>query len=332
MKKNTVKLNEQQLKKVIGESVKKVLKEWDDFKITDDFKLSDDMPFGTDKVTPGDSLPIISQAPRNDNRFNYFSDKEMLKLSIRNQIENKEGLKNSYSLKDLSKDIARRFKIDPVESFEMVKKIYKKIGGYHAIDENRIKIKESQLKKIVAESVKKVLSEIDWKTYANAMKKASEKSNKYGDDNYKKANRFRDAAIKSFNDEYGFDYDYNDNLGTERHGNIRMDDADSFDKDTQKWSHGLRLGKITSEPGGRFANYTWRSLDKKWDDKGEAYAGTEGDDEMDDVKNRWDAAKDELDNYRDDKYTYDNEKGWHLKESIDKAVKSVLKEYLNKKP
>lgn len=159
MKKNTVKLNEQQLKKVIGESVKKVLKEWDDFKITDDFKLSDDMPFGTDKVTPGDSLPIISQAPRNDNRFNYFSDKEMLKLSIRNQIENKEGLKNSYSLKDLSKDIARRFKIDPVESFEMVKKIYKKIGGYHAIDENRIKIKESQLKKIVAESVKKVLNE-----------------------------------------------------------------------------------------------------------------------------------------------------------------------------
>ena len=152
MKKNTVKLNEQQLKKIIGESVKKVLKEWDDFKISDDFKLSDDMSFGTDKVTPGDSLPIISQAPRNDNSFNYFSDKQMLQLSIRNQIENKEGLKNSYSLRDLSKDIAKRFKIDPVKSFEMVKKIYKKIGGYHAIDENKIQ-------KIVAENVKNVLKE-----------------------------------------------------------------------------------------------------------------------------------------------------------------------------
>lgn len=30
--------------------------------------------------------------------------------------------------------------------------------------------------------------------------------------------------------------------------------------------------------------------------------------------------KNEFDNYRDDKYTYDNEKGWHLKESIGKAV------------
>ena len=41
--------------------------------------------------------------------------------------------------------------------------------------------------------------------------------------------------------------------------------------------------------------------------------------------------KNEFDNYRDDKYTYDNEKGWHLKESIGKAEKSVLREYPNKK-
>lgn len=110
-----------------------------------------------------------------------------------------------------------------------------------------------------------------------------------------------------------------------------MDDADSFDDTAQKWRHGLRIEKITSEPDGRFANHTWRSLDKKWDDRGDVYGGTNGDDKMDDVMSKWGAAKDELDNYRNDKYSYDDEKGWHLKESVEKAVKSVLKEYLNKK-
>ena len=39
----------------------------------------------------------------------------------------------------------------------------------------------------------------------------------------------------------------------------------------------------------------------------------------------------EVDNYTHGRYAYDNDKGWHLKESVEKAVKTVLKEYLNKK-
>lgn len=36
---------------------------------------------------------------------------------------------------------------------------------------NRIRLSESQLHKVIKESVKKVLSELDWRTYANAAKK-----------------------------------------------------------------------------------------------------------------------------------------------------------------
>ena len=35
----------------------------------------------------------------------------------------------------------------------------------------KIKLSESKLKQIVVESVKEVLSELDWKTYANAASK-----------------------------------------------------------------------------------------------------------------------------------------------------------------
>ena len=37
---------------------------------------------------------------------------------------------------------------------------------------NTVKLSESQLKKVIAESVKNILSELDWKTYVNAGKKA----------------------------------------------------------------------------------------------------------------------------------------------------------------
>ena len=36
---------------------------------------------------------------------------------------------------------------------------------------NRVRLTESQLRNVIKESVKQVLSELDWKTYANAAKK-----------------------------------------------------------------------------------------------------------------------------------------------------------------
>lgn len=61
---------------------------------------------------------------------------------------------------------------------------------------NRIRLTESQLHRVIKESVKQVLSELDWKTYANAAKKRALQGN---DD---KAHALDDAATKSFNRKY----------------------------------------------------------------------------------------------------------------------------------
>lgn len=76
------------------------------------------------------------------------------------------------------------------------------------MQKNTVQINESQLKKIVAESIKNVLSEIDWKTYANAAKKSHDKAKNATDDKeakkYKdKRDKFNQAATDSFNKDYG---------------------------------------------------------------------------------------------------------------------------------
>ena len=74
---------------------------------------------------------------------------------------------------------------------------------------NIIRITESDLHRIIKESVNNIISELDWKTYANAAKRASIK----GDT---RTSKFRDAAINKFNKEYGYEnlksYDGVENL------------------------------------------------------------------------------------------------------------------------
>ena len=66
-----------------------------------------------------------------------------------------------------------------------------------------IKLRESELKRMIAESVKGAINELDWKTYANAAKKRlqqyrdtndTEKWDKYWD--------LQKAANQSFDDKY----------------------------------------------------------------------------------------------------------------------------------
>ncbi len=45
------------------------------------------------------------------------------------------------------------------------------------MNKNRIRLTESQLHSIIKESVKQVLSELDWKTYANAANKRQAQGN-----------------------------------------------------------------------------------------------------------------------------------------------------------
>lgn len=89
---------------------------------------------------------------------------------------------------------------------------------------NTVRLTESQLHKVIKESVKKVLSELDWKTYANASRKWADHLMQHPDDPRRKSsiighenststhdiptdNRlrgFNDAMSKAFNKDYGY--------------------------------------------------------------------------------------------------------------------------------
>ena len=61
----------------------------------------------------------------------------------------------------------------------------------------KIRLTESELNQIVAESVKEVLSELDWKTYMNAARKSAQRGNN------KRAERFEDYADDQFKEKHG---------------------------------------------------------------------------------------------------------------------------------
>jgi hypothetical protein len=128
----------------------------------------------------------------------------------------------------------------------------------------KIKLTESNLKQIVEESVKKVLTELDWKTYANAARKWADtleknpahpkrKSNIMGHENSKgehdiptdnRLRAFKDAARDAFNKEYSFNQ-----YGRDRDkGSYEM----SFDTDNIG-AHGYydSLGTETHVPGSK---------------------------------------------------------------------------------
>ena len=82
-----------------------------------------------------------------------------------------------------------------------------------------IRLTESDLHNIVKEFVNKVLTELDWKTYASASDKARERGTNYwrskGETNLQnllrkatssqhRADRFGDAAKDAFNRDYGY--------------------------------------------------------------------------------------------------------------------------------
>ena len=74
----------------------------------------------------------------------------------------------------------------------------------------KIKLSESELKQIIAESVKNVVSGLDWKTLDNAARKRYNqwqywmKGDKENDKKYDSYRNLLDAARNSFNRDYGY--------------------------------------------------------------------------------------------------------------------------------
>src|SRR5574344_306968 len=91
---------------------------------------------------------------------------------------------------------------------------------------SKIRLTESQLHKVIKESVKKVLRELDYKTYQNAAKKAHLRALDDYDDNdtnmnkyLEKSKNFRNAAEDAFIRDYGYDDgQYHTKMHSDMHG------------------------------------------------------------------------------------------------------------------
>lgn len=150
---------------IVKECIGKALRE--DFQ--DDVSLNDPLRHlrNYDKVTDGDSARLEPQEPtepplpptpnpwpkpkNNDEKRDIR--KRQMQHSCANTIRNLEALGQPYDLEQVAKDISQRYNYDLNQVLDFLRLVYKQQEGILAIN-------EAQLKKIVAESVKRVLNEI----------------------------------------------------------------------------------------------------------------------------------------------------------------------------
>lgn len=106
---------------------------------------------------------------------------------------------------------------------------------------NRIRLSESQLHRVIKESVKQVLSELDWKTYANAASK------RYNQGKYDNAEELGKAARDAFNRDYGYDKHYRDyDYDKENDGGDKYEMTSFYDE--------RQPDRYISHYGGRFGD------------------------------------------------------------------------------
>ena len=188
------------------------------------------------------------------------------------------------------------------------------------------KINEKILRSIIREA----LQELDWKTYANAAKKAhqwrSENPYKY---DRNRGHAFDRAAVDAFNRDMGIDNTDISNYGGER-GNINMNMYHGNPEISGSRNHDFGDG----ESGPFMIKHNIYHMGKKYGKDG-GYGRTRmwdyarettpeefyGDDEM---GRKFRDAEAEVDAYKNGDYGYSDEKGWHLNE---KQLRNVIREW-----
>lgn len=189
-----------------------------------------------------------------------------------------------------------------------------------------IKMTESDLHQIIKESVNRILTELDWKTYANAARKADERAMdiarkpenahlavyQYNDDNKKnyeknagRSHAFTDAAKKSFDDKYGYKDDTTE-VSSDRDVIPMLNGVAGYENGG-KW-HGKWDGIEGDYVGGYEPNIGARFWGKGKPDT--YYNGGLKNPKAMDAYNK---AKEEMGNYYKGNYDYQKGKGWQLK-------------------
>lgn len=185
-----------------------------------------------------------------------------------------------------------------------------------------IRLTESELHNVIKESVSNILSELDWKSYANASKKRKKQwQEKPSLDNWKKAYKLADKANRTFNDEYVGDWKY-DNLGDKlKGGHSTTFDAHINPMDDGKY---MPYGRVRGKNKGGEEIF---STEKGVYHRGKGGITTPNKHFRDkEIGNAFSRANDELWDYANGNYEYNDGEGWKLKESVDKIVNSILKE------
>jgi hypothetical protein len=200
----------------------------------------------------------------------------------------------------------------------------KKVNTYYNM-KRRVRLTEGDLHRIVKESVNRMLTELDWKTYQNAAKKAHLRAlddysgqagrGKYDAEKYngylKRASNFRKAAEDAFNREHGYDdgrfhLGLDSNMHGSSNGHYRYTDDSSINthdrNDILDW-------------GGERPYDLDYSFDRGWVPQ--------------EVNNRYDAAKQELADYKRGKYSYQKGKGWQ-NESVNRKIDRIVNESVNR--
>ena len=180
---------------------------------------------------------------------------------------------------------------------------------------NKVRLTESQLHNVIKESVKKILSELDWKTYANAEKKTrttqgntdywKEKGEKWFDaiskaaDGKLRAKRFGNAAKDAFDRDFGY-----------QRGEKWMDDdyqrvgmGGDFDATEEFGPHaaGWRQDGVASIKRFPHGVYTTERTPEEF------FNGNA------DAVDAYNKAKEEMRNYKKGNYNYNKGEGWKLK-------------------
>lgn len=140
------------------------------------------------------------------------------------------------------------FEYDPSDNYYFIfypEKINKQINKKQ--NAMKIKLTESQLKQIVNESVRNVLSEMDWRTYSNAARKAAHLAATAEDETEKQRRNsqrrnFHDKAGKMYRKQYGLqDYDFEESQAPEdvlARVSKRKHDAENFYLGNQEYRNG----------------------------------------------------------------------------------------------
>lgn len=197
-----------------------------------------------------------------------------------------------------------------------------------------IRLNESQLKQIVNETISEMISELDWKTYANAAKVAKEKGDKRWYKFHDKANK--EANQHFFGNENGI---YLNDNGVEDNYTKMIDSKMGFGganvsgnysdypfvkrayrDEGRTWNQGLQQGSrgnleyVHPDFGGIMAHDASDSeIDRELGDKKDLFM------------NAYNDAKD----FYGNKYNYTSGKGWikdddKLNEAISQAIRKIL--------